>query len=259
MFKGVALGVKSYFRAHDFIKEHKLWGYIIAPGLMNMLLFTATLLIGWHYSDELTAYFLELSGMTDPAEGAWGWFSTILRWFFMIFFRLLFLAFYLYLYKYVVLIILSPVLALLSEKVDGLLTNQEFPFVMKRFVSDVLRGVVLALRNLVIEFSMLFGLFLFSFIPVLGWITPFLMLVVEFFFFGFSMIDYSNERRKMTVRESTRYIMANKGLAIANGGVFHFLLLVPIIGIMIGPTYGVVAATLASHEKSEETPVHPAQ
>jgi len=257
MFKGISLGVRSYFKAHDFIKQHKLWGYVVAPGLVNLLLFTATLLIGWHYSDELTIYFLELFGMTDPEEGAWGWINKILRWFFMLFFRLLFLAFYLYLYKYVVLIILSPVLALLSEKVDGLLTGQEFPFVMKRFVKDVLRGVTLALRNLVIEFSILFGLFLLSFIPVLGWIIPFLMLAVEFFFFGFSMIDYSNERKKMTKGESTRYVMANKSLAVANGGVFHFLLLIPVIGIMIGPTYGVVAATLANHETSTLTPTHP--
>ena len=124
---------------------------------------------------------------------------------------------------------------------------------MKRFVSDVLRGVVLAIRNLVIEFTILFSLFLFSFIPILGWIAPFLMLVVEFFFFGFSMIDYSNERKKMSVSESTRFIFANKGLATANGGVFYALLLVPVLGLMIGPTYGVVAATLATHSLGATT------
>jgi CysZ protein len=85
------------------------------------------------------------------------------------------------------------------------------------------------------------------------------MLAVEFFFFGFSMIDYSNERRKMTTGESTKYVMANKSLAVANGGVFHFLLLIPVIGIMVGPTYGVVAATLASHETSPSPPTHPLQ
>ena len=177
----------------------------------------------------------------------------------MIFFRLLFLTFYLYLYKYVVLIVMSPVLALLSEKVDGILTNREFPFDMKRFINDVLRGVILALRNLAIEFCILFGLFLLSFIPVLGWIAPILMLIVEFFFFGFSMIDYSNERRRMSVSESTKFIMNNKGLAIANGGVFYALLLIPVVGIMIGPTYGVVAATLATHEKSKEAALEPVQ
>ncbi|MBL4656821.1 MAG: EI24 domain-containing protein [Flavobacteriales bacterium] len=251
MFKGVTLGVNSYSKAHDFISKHKLWTYVIAPGVMNLLLFIATLFIGWHYSDELTVYFLEMFGMSDPSEDAWGWISSILRWFFMIFFRMLFLVFYLYLYKYVVLIIMSPVLALLSEKVDRIVTHNEYPFDWKVFINNVMRGVVIAVRNLAIEFCILFALFLLSFVPILGFITPFLMLGVEFFFFGFSMIDYSNERKNMSVSQSTTFIYANKGLAIAIGGVFYALLLVPIIGLMVGPSYGVVAATLATHEASD--------
>lgn len=249
MFKGFVLGLKSYFKAHEFIKEHKLWIYVVAPGIMNLVLFLTTFLIGWHYSDQLTIYFLDLFGMADSSDDAWGWLSAVLRWFFMIFFRLLFIVFYLYLYKYVVLIIMSPVLALLSEKVDGILTKNEYPFEWEQFLNNVLRGVVIAVRNLAIEFTILLALFILSFIPILGWITPFLMLVVEFFFFGFSMIDYSNERKGMSVRESTSFIYGNKGLAIANGGMFYALLLVPIIGLMVGPSYGVVAATLATHDR----------
>ena len=249
MFKGIGQGVRSYFKAHDFIREHKLWVYVIAPGLMNLILFIVTILIGMHYSDALTAYFLDLFGMGDPSEDSWGWLSAAMRWIFMLFFRLLFLVFYLYLYKYVVLIIMSPVLALLSEKVDKILTKNDYPFVMKRFINDVMRGIGLALRNLAIEFTILFALFLLSFVPIVQFFTPFAMLAVEFFFFGFSMIDYSNERKRMTIKESTAFVYSNKGLAVAIGGMFYALLLVPVLGLMVGPTYGVVAATLATHEE----------
>lgn len=248
MLKGVTLGVKSYSKAHDFIKEHKLWAYVVAPGIMNLLLFVVTLLIGWHYSDELTAYFMDLFGMNNSSEDAMGWINSVLRWFFMIFFRLLFLVFYLYLYKYVILIIMSPVLALLSEKVDQIISKNEYPFILKQFINNVLRGIVIAVRNLAIEFCVLFALFLLSFIPILNFFTPFLMLGVEFFFFGFSMIDYSNERKNMSVKESSTYIYENKGLATSLGGVFYALLFIPVIGLMIGPSYGVVAATLATHD-----------
>ncbi|HIN39859.1 MAG TPA: EI24 domain-containing protein, partial [Flavobacteriales bacterium] len=91
--------------------------------------------------------------------------------------------------------------------------------------------------------------FLFSYIPILGWISPVLMLIVEFFFYGFSMIDYSNERMKLSVKESTKYIYSNKGLAIANGGMFYLLLLIPVVGLLIAPSYGVVAATIATNVK----------
>ncbi|MBL4753993.1 MAG: EI24 domain-containing protein [Flavobacteriales bacterium] len=250
MFQGVALGIKSYFTAHKFIKQHKLWAYVLAPGFMNLLLFGGTILIGLHYSDALTIYFLDLLGMNEPTEDSSGWLSTALRWIFMVIFRLLFLLFYLYLYKYIVLIIMSPVLALLAEKVDKILTHNDDPFEMNRFISDVLRGVGLAIRNLAIEFTLLFALFLLSFVPVLQLITPFLMLSVEFYFFGFSMIDYSNERKRMSVKESAHYVNSNKGLSIAIGGMFYLLLLAPIIGLMIGPTYGVVAAALATHNET---------
>lgn len=142
---------------------------------------------------------------------------------------------------------MSPVLAILSEKTDKILTGKETPFDLKQFISDVLRGIVIAIRNLTIELTILIALFLFSYIPILGWISPMLMLVVEFFFYGFSMIDYSNERMKLSVKESAKYINDNKGLAIANGGMFYLLLLIPVVGLMIAPSYGIVAATIATN------------
>ena len=74
------------------------------------------------------------------------------------------------------------------------------------------------------------------------------MFTIEFFFFGFSMIDYTNERKKMSVKESSSYIYKHKGLAIANGGIFYLMLLVPVVGLLVAPSYGVVAAAIAVHE-----------
>ena len=46
---------------------------------------------------------------------------------------------------------MSPVFAILSEKVESILTGNEYPFNIHQFLSDIWRGVKLAIRNFAIE------------------------------------------------------------------------------------------------------------
>jgi CysZ protein len=65
-------------------------------------------------------------------------------------------------------------------------------------------------------------------------------------------MDYTNERRRLTVKQSVQFIRKNKGVAIANGAVFSFLLMVPYCGYSLagfGAIISVVAATIAIHQK----------
>ena len=142
---------------------------------------------------------------------------------------------------------MAPVMAYLSERVETIITGKKYAFNLQQFISDVIRGIALAIRNLLIEFVILFLLFILSNVPIIGWVTPILLLIVECYFFGFAMLDYSNERKRLTIKESTSLIYKHKGLAIGNGMAFYLLMLVPVIGLMIGPSYGVVAATIATN------------
>jgi len=83
---------------------------------------------------------------------------------------------------------------------------------------------------------------------VAGWITPLIALLVECYYYGFSMLDYSCERRRMTAAESIYYIGNHRGLAIGNGMVFYLMHILPIIGWVLAPAYAVIAATLSMIE-----------
>jgi len=255
MLKDLSIGIRSYTEAHNLIKTNKLWGYVLLPGLINLVLFVVTLKIGWNYSAMITGLLMDLMGIDAIVNEEWGFVKAIAHWFFLILFRLMFIVFYLFVYKYVVLIVMAPVMALLSEKVDEIITGNKYPFEFKQFAHDVLRGIVIAMRNLFIELVIILILFLFSGIPILGWISPLLILAVECYFYGFSMIDYSNERQKMTVKESTAFIYRHKGLALANGALFHLLLLVPVIGLLVAPSYGVVAAAISTNKVRSPNPM----
>jgi CysZ protein len=80
---------------------------------------------------------------------------------------------------------------------------------------------------------------------------PLLALLVECYYYGFSMLDYSFERKKITVSESIYFIGNHKGIAIGNGLMFYFIQVLPVVGWILAPAYAVVAATLSLHEIKE--------
>nr|WP_315824904.1 EI24 domain-containing protein [Paraflavitalea speifideiaquila] len=95
-------------------------------------------------------------------------------------------------------------------------------------------------------------LLIISFIPVVGWVTPVIVLFVECYYYGFSMLDYSCERHKLSPAESIEFIGKHKGLAIGNGMVFYLMHLIPIVGWVLAPAYAVIAATISLYYQNKE-------
>lgn len=152
---------------------------------------------------------------------------------------------YFSLFKYIFLIVGSPIFAYLSEKTEAILLGKEFPFSFSQLIKDIVRGVKIALRNTIWQTVYMLSILLLGLVPVIGWVTPLLAILIECYFYGFSMLDYSMERHKKSTTESIAFIGARKGLAIGNGIGFYCLHLLPIIGWIIAPAYAVVAATLS--------------
>jgi CysZ protein len=69
--------------------------------------------------------------------------------------------------------------------------------------------------------------------------------MVECYYFGFSMLDYSSERNKLSSSQSIEFIGRHKGLAIGNGIVFYMMHFIPFIGWLLAPSYAVIAATIS--------------
>jgi CysZ protein len=143
---------------------------------------------------------------------------------------------------------MSPLLALLSERVENILTAKNYPFRFNHFISDVLRGILLALRNLFLEVLLFIVVSILSFIPVVNLICPFLSFYISGYFYGFSMLDYSNERKRFTIKRSIHFIRMQRGVAFGNGAVFYLMLMIPFVGWLIAPAYSVTAAAIAGNK-----------
>jgi len=249
LFNHFKTGFRSYKAAHKFIVKHNLWGYVALPALLNIAVVLLLAFGGWHYITLLNEWLFDLTGLSGEPEGYMKWLIVALQVVFkVVMYALLFFLYYL-IYRYLILIILSPMLALLSEKTEKLLTGKDYPFNLKNFIIDVMRGIHIATRNTLIEFVWMIVLFFFSYVPIIGYISPVLMFFITCYFYGFSMMDYTNERNRLSIRQSVKFVRRNKGFAMANGMVFYLIFFfVPIVGFMIAPAYAVVAATLGIDE-----------
>ena len=158
---------------------------------------------------------------------------------------LVIMMFYFSLFKYLWLILSSPVFAFLSEKTEAILEGRDYPFKLQQLLKDIVRGIGIAIRNSLWQTVYVVSLLLLSLVPVVGWVTPVFTFLIECYYYGFSMLDYTCERHQLTASESIHFIGGRKGLAIGNGLIFYLMHVVPIVGWVIAPSYAVVAATLS--------------
>lgn len=233
--------------AHQFIIKHKLWKWIVIPGLIYTILFLGGIYLFWVSSNSAIEFILiqtGVKGWLERMQDSWVNFLFIVG---QIIFRLVLLLFYFSLFKFLFLIIGSPVFAYLSEKTESIMEGKDFPFSVRQLLKDILRGVRIALRNLLWQTVYVVSILIVSFIPIFGWVAPLVALMVECYYFGFSMLDYSSERNKLSAAQSIEFIGRHKGLAIGNGLVFYMMHVVPFVGWIFAPSYAVIAATISLH------------
>ena len=252
MLKEIIISIQAYFEAHRFIVKHRLWKWILIPGLIYTILFIVGIYFFWTSSNTAIEWVLQQTGVKswlDRVHESWLNFIFIVG---QIILRLVLLMFYFSLFKFLFLIIGSPVFAYLSEKTESILENRDFPFSFSQLIKDVGRAVRIALRNMLWQTVYVISILILSFIPVAGWITPLLAFFVDCYYLGFSMLDYSSERNKLSVGESIELIGHHRGLAIGNGMVFYAMHMIPLLGWLFAPSYAVIAATLSLHKARKQ-------
>ena len=245
MFKEIIIAIQAYFKAHQFIEQHKLWKWILIPGIIYTLLF----MVSMYYFVQTSNNFIEFLSLKT---GLKIWLdkmnSGVLGFLFTLGSLLLWLAmmlFYFSLFKYFFLIVGSPIFAFLSEKTEAIIEGKAYPFSFLQLAKDIVRGIRIACRNALWQTVYSVSILILSIIPIVGWLMPIMALLIECYYYGFSMLDYSMERNKKSTAQSIAYISSHKGLAIGNGIVFYLMHFLPVIGWVLAPAYSVIAATLS--------------
>ena len=235
-FKHFYTGINAYFKAIDFVFRQKLWYYFIIPlGLSLLLYFAGNALLG-----NLYAY--DYGNPLTIRELIWDLIIMLLMQ------TLIFIS--IELRKYIVLILLSPLIARLSLITEELLTGNTYKFTWERYMNDMKRAIRIIFGNLVIQYGIsLIWIVIALIFSGLREYTPGVLLAIGFYFYGFGMIDYVNERRRLNIDQSVSFVRRHSGFAIAIGCVFSLLFLIPFeIGVTFAPVLAIVAATIGMNE-----------
>jgi CysZ protein len=252
LLKEIIIAIQSFFEAHNFIRRHRLWKWILIPGIIYTILFLLGIYLFINSSDKAVSLLSRKIGIEAWLQREANAFLSFLFLMAGIMLRLILFFFYFSLFKFLFLIVGSPVFAYLSEKTSAIIEGKDFPFSLTQLGKDSWRGIRLALRNTVWQTVYVVSILLLSLVPLFGWITPLIGLFIECYYYGFSMIDYSLERNRLSPAASIDFVGHHKGLAIGNGLVFYLMHIVPFIGWVLAPAYAVVAATLSLYKVKGE-------
>ena len=242
--KELIAGILAYPKAHRVIVERKLWPWIAVPGVMSLVYLVLLTTLGMMFFPEITTHINENWVPGFLSGSATYYMVSILLWLFLMVIGYLS-------YQQVVLICFSPVLGYLSEVVESSVYGLASPaFSLQEAVKDILRGIAINLRNL--GWMLLFTLlaWLTVLIPVFGTlVSPLLILLIQSYYSGFGLVDYTLERKRFSVSQSIAFLHQNKARVTGVGMGFILMLLIPVVGWFFAPGYGTVAATLSALEK----------
>lgn len=264
MLKDFKLGLKSHVDALKFIFKHKFWIYFIFPAILFM---------GIYY---IGFYFKNLTNLYNAPEDA-GLFLSL--WYFFIQGVFLLLSYmFLNFIRYIIIILMSPLLSIVSERTEKILTGNTYKFNLVQLIKDVKRAINLSVRNLLWELIMGFICILVLFLSsifidysdgVYSFLRSLLLTIVAFYYYGFGFMDYIMERLRLDIKESIVFVRKHKGFAIALGAIFtplfHYLhnflqsiethdwlfyvtLFVSVIIISFVPIFSMVAATIGINQ-----------
>jgi len=251
--KQLELGFRTYFSAISFIFSKGLWWAFVFPILLNVLMFIGGYKLIESVTTDLQAWVTGMIGLEDGAFFLSDYLSGFLSGVIWLLLKVMFFFVFAYWGGYITLILLSPLFAYLSERTEEIISGKKYPFNPDQLMRDIVRGILISFRNMFIQTGWMILFFILGFIPVIGWFGAIVLFVISAYFYGFSFIDYTSERRKIKIAQSVQFVRSYKWLAVANGTIFSFFLLVPFCGVLFSgfaAIVSVVAATLAANEIS---------
>ncbi len=244
-FTGMAKGFSDYGPAISFIFKHQLAWFFLVPVFLNILLFIGGFAAISSFSNYLQAIVVDAVSLDDATFFGAQVLSWLLAGTIGLILKVAFFFVFAYTGGYLIIIIMSPVLAYLSEKTEKILLKKEYLFDIQQLMRDIVRGILIALRNLFYQLLIIFVIFILGVIPLVGWlvsfVSPFILFFVASYFYGFSFTDYVSERQRLNVKQSVSFMKNNRGVISGNGMPFSLILMVPFFGLTLSGFVAIVA------------------
>jgi len=250
---GFSAGFNSFFKAIPFIFKNKLGWIFIIPILLYIVIYASGFAF-MDYLGEISGTYIDQLLEGKDSSKFMEKLPGILIWLVKFLIHVLFFLVFIYFSGFIILIILSPLFAWLSERTDQIVNNTDYPFNWTQFFKDIWRGILIALRNMFFELGITLLVIIATLLPFIniisGPIAAIFLFLVSSYFYGFSFMDYTSERKRIKMKDSIVLVKKYRGMAIANGMLFSFSLFIPMLGGFVA-IIATVGATLAMNEIPE--------
>lgn len=236
-------GIRAYYSALELVSKLKLWKYFLIPMLLSLLL--AVIIGGTAYSlsDNVGAFLASFW----PWEWGLETFETISS----VFGGLIIISLGFLVFKHLILALSAPFMGPISEKIEVHLTGIKSVDQRSSFFTLLIRGLRIAIRNLLRELILTVPILLLGLIPIIGIFSTILLFLMQAYFAGFGNMDYTLERH-YDYKESVKFVKRNRGLATGNGIIFMLFLFIPVIGVILVLPFSVTAATTETVKKIQQ-------
>lgn len=252
-FKDLLLSLRFMFKAFNFSTKKGLKRYFVLPAFVNLFLVSLLVFFLMKFSESAADSLIDYLELKESEA----WYSKLADGLVYVIAYALVILVSVFSYKAVILILLSPALGILAEKVQLILNpgRESLPFTFGALTKSAGRGIFMSVKYLLIELLAIsvFGLLGF-FIPVLSVPGAVIVIIVQCYVLGVPLIDYRNEFWEISRSESEKICWRRKGFTLGVGLGFYLLVFIPFFGVLFGPMLMTVAAGTGIHE-IEEVPV----
>lgn len=242
--KAITLVFNSFSDSFKVIKDAGLRKFYFLPGIISMFLFGGFIYLGEYLSLNLASALENFFKLQEYGSILYI-FIKILVWICTVFF-------YYLVYKSLLLVIISPILGYVSERVETHLTGKKFDFTFKDNLRFLIRGIDIGLKSFFKQMVGTCVVMLLGFIFPINLSIPLLIFIIQGYFTGFSFMDYTLERYNLSPKESLDFLKKQRVYAALCGGIFTLLFFIPVVGIFIAPLITCVATTIITLELLKE-------
>lgn len=224
MFYQLARGTAYFIHGSKLVRRPEIRQYVIVPLAINILLFGLLVWFGFHLMDPL------ISKLMSYVPG----FLDFLKWFLWLLLSVLSAIIVFFTFTPVANLIAAPFNALMSEKLEDLLTGS--PPESQARLSEIMRNAIASqFRKLVYIALWSLGLLLFSFIPVVNAIAPLLWILLGSWMMALDYMDYPMGNHDISFKQQKKTLQQHRSLSLGFGGTVLFFSSIPLINFFVIP------------------------
>ena len=232
MITDITTGTQALARGFRLLLKPGVRIYVVIPLLINFILFGGLVVLGYNQ------FYPFVEWMMSYVPG----FLDFIEWIIWSFFGLLAAVTVFFAFTPVANIIAAPFNALMSEKIEVMLTGKTIAS-DSSFMAMAISSIGSQLGKLIYILIWALGLFLISLIPLVNFIAPVLWVVFGSWLLSLEYLDYPMGNHDIGFAKQKDTLRQRRGLSLGFGGSVMIMTSIPIVNFFAMPV-AVAGATV---------------